>query len=114
LRGFVESWLGKSFKNNEEAERFDIEMLLGKAALLEVIQTHKDDHTYANIDDISPLPKDMPTPALEADPILYAGNHTTGYRQLPEWIQKKISSQLRESPPAPSDPAEISDQDIPF
>jgi len=64
LRKDLESWRGKAF-TAEELEGFDLEMLLSKAALLNVIQQTRDNSTYANVASIMRLPKGMsaPTPS---------------------------------------------------
>ena len=101
LRAFVEAWLGRAFGSDKEAERFDVETLLAKPAILTVSETHRNDRVYANIDDIGPLPPSTPAPIPEMEPILYAGKHTAGFPKLPEWVRAKIIGQLRDSSPKP-------------
>lgn len=71
LRKIVEGVLGESM-SDDEAYDFDIESLVGKATLLNVIhKTSKDGtRTYANIAGTSPLPKGMEAPAMVNEGII--------------------------------------------
>jgi hypothetical protein len=59
LRKMIQSWRGKNF-TDDEAQDFDIAVLLGKPCLVQVIHTIKGDNTYANIAAITGVPKGMP------------------------------------------------------
>ena len=61
LRKDLESWRGRPF-TAQELEGFDVEQVIGIAALLNVIQETKDGKTYANIASIMRLPKSMAAP----------------------------------------------------
>ena len=118
LRKQLEGWRGRKF-SDEEAERFDVASILGKACMLSVIENVKGDKTYSNIQNISALPKGITAPKAENPLLYYASDDTSQFNQLPEWIKKKIDSQL-EKPEVSSDPdawrtnTEITDDDIPF
>ena len=126
LRHLLESWRGRQFTDAEAAE-FDISVVLGRPGMLMVMQTQKEKRTYSNISGIGPLPKgiDPKTIIAEGTPVLYTPENTESYIRLPEWLRKKIDSQIMEEPAhqqsAPEngrgdacDGAEISDDDIPF
>ena len=100
LRHHLESWRGKNF-TDEQAEAFDVSLLLGKSCMLTVMQTQKDGKTYSNIAGIGPLPKGIGIHALipESKPLLYAAPDNLGtYSSLPEWIRKKIDGQIIQKP----------------
>jgi hypothetical protein len=62
LRADLESWYGKQFdtKALDKAGGFDLEKILGKAGLLNIV--HSDDGKYANIKSVNPLPDGMTCP----------------------------------------------------
>ena len=68
LRQDVESWRGRVFET-KEAKAFDVEVLIGVPALLNVVQepSKKDGNIYSNIKAIGPLPKGMTPPMIPAD-----------------------------------------------
>ena len=127
LRHHLESWRGKAF-TDEEAESFDVSAILGKPCMLTVMHTKKGEKTYANITSIGPLPKGIQAKTIipEITPVLYASSDdTASYAALPEWLRKKIDSQIlveakretttSEMPPVGAyDSTEITDDDIPF
>ncbi len=57
---FIESWLGRKFVDQKEADVYDLDDLLGKTALCNVI--HSDDGKWVNIGSIMPVPKGMEEP----------------------------------------------------
>lgn len=63
LRLDLESWYGRRFDDRQLDERggFDLETLIGRPALLNVV--HSEDGQYANIMSVNPLPKGMTCPA---------------------------------------------------
>lgn len=61
LRKDLESWRGRPF-TDEELQGFDLEILLSKAALLNVISETKNGSTYSNVASIMRLPKSMQAP----------------------------------------------------
>lgn len=67
LRGFLESWRGRAF-TDDEAKGFDPKVLLAKGALLNII--HKEG--YANIKGIVKPPKGTEIPKLHNDPVFFS------------------------------------------
>ena len=51
LRPFLESWRGSRF-TSEELERFDLEVLIGVNAVIQLIHVERDGKTYANVNSI--------------------------------------------------------------
>ena len=58
LRKHLDSWRGKKF-SDEDFEKFDMKMLLGKGCMLQVVHNESGDRTYANIETVGSLPKGM-------------------------------------------------------
>lgn len=126
LRHDLESWRGMAF-TDEQAEAFDVSSILGKPCMINVTHTQKGDKTYANVTSVGKLMKGVDAKTLipEITPIYYAEDNTTAYKQLPEWLRKKIDGQIIEKPAPESQDQEpmgnqlddgsfISDEDIPF
>lgn len=119
LRHRLEGWRGRKF-TDDEAEQFDVSAIIGKGCMLTIVENVVGDKVYANIAGIGALPKGVPVPKLENDPLFYASYDTRAYDKLPEWIRKKIDTQLTNKPDRASNPAaydgalEITDDDIPF
>lgn len=119
LRKHLEGWRGKAF-SDEEAGSFDVSALLGKAAMLSVIETDSGGKTYSNIAAIGKLPKGMDAPEAE-NPLLYF-DETSGpddLEALPKWLREKIENQLRPSKPGKNESHAnsgefVDDSDIPF
>lgn len=119
LRQRLEGWRGKKF-SNQEAEAFDISTVLGKAAMLTVQEDTNDGKTYSNIVAVGPIPKGMPAPGAELPLLLYHEGEKNQYERLPEWIRKKIDTQVPE--PEADEPVirhgdedlHITDSDLPF
>lgn len=63
LRKDLESWRGRPF-THEELEGFDLEKLLGVAALLNIIEEKKPNGVFANVASIMRLPKGMEAPTV--------------------------------------------------
>lgn len=127
LRRDLGSWRGKSF-TDEEAEAFDVSAILGKSCMVSITHTAKGEKTYANITGLLKLMKGIDPKTLlpEIPPIYYGPDDTTKYALLPEWLQKKIDTQIivkTATAPAPGDKGpeytdadalQITDDDIPF
>lgn len=101
LRKFIEGMLGTAMKD-DEANLLDVETLLGKACLLNVV--HKVSgagKTYALIQNASPLPKGMDAPA-QVNPNFILGYGETWdvekFKKLSKFIQEKMvkSAQYKE------------------
>ncbi len=94
LRGFLESWRGKSFTDNE-AKAFDVTNLLGVPCLLSI--THKtaaNGNTYANISSVSLLPKGMECPEMinERQELSFDNFKKELFESLPDFIKEKIQT----------------------
>ncbi|WP_202844734.1 phage replication initiation protein, NGO0469 family [Luteimonas saliphila] len=118
LRKHLEGWRGKAF-TDDEAAAFDVSALLGKAAMLSVIESESGGKTYSNIAGIGKMPKGMDPPEAE-NPLLYFDD-SCGSKELealPKWLREKIEGQLRPSKPGGSESHagsdDFRDDDIPF
>lgn len=115
MRGFLESWRGRPF-TDEELQGFDLAKLLNAPALLNIVHEPDGDKVYANIASVMPLPKTMAKPEMHGKVIYYDPDHKDGFDNLPEFLKKKIQAQVQ--PPAPTQAAPIVkpdlDDDIPF
>jgi hypothetical protein len=91
LRPFIDGMTGTKMNDNEWP---DLEALLGKACLLNVVHMEKNGNTYANIQGASPLPKGMKAPALVNEPRSIDINSTPWetIELLPQFIREKMQS----------------------
>lgn len=116
LRGDLENWRGKAF-TEEERKGFDVSKLLGAPCMVNVVHAEKNGKTYANVSGLGKLPKGVTPPVSEIGLLLYDDEHSGNYDKLPEWLQKKIDSQVREETRqlvAAGGFADELDDDIPF
>lgn len=120
LRLDLESWYGKQFSTIEldSAGGFDLEKLLGRPAMINVV--YSEDGKYANIRSVNPLPVGMECPK-QVNPSFSFGINEIGtekFKSLSERMQQFISeSQEAKGPPAKPDthtPPPDFDDDIPF
>ena len=58
LRKHLDSWRGKKF-TDEDFDKFDLKMLLGKGCMVQVVHNEVGDRTYVNVETIGSLPKGM-------------------------------------------------------
>ncbi len=127
LRALLESWRGKKFTEDELAT-FDIEKLVGKPCMVNVVHTEKNGKTYANIAGISPVPKGMQVPD-QINPskvLLYDKWDQDVFDSLPDFLKEKIKSSdqyqnmMGQQTDLPAHPArdvdgeEVNIDDIPF
>lgn len=140
MREHLESWYGKKFDNAEleAAGGFDVEKLLGRPALLNIV--HSDDGKYANVKSINPLMRGQQIAPQHYPSRLFSLEEPS--HEVWQTLSKKTREFIAESeevksgkavlpmfeaasnlqPPAPAQPApaEISgsfsatDDDIPF
>ncbi len=96
MRGDLENWRGRAF-TEDERKGFDVSKLLGAPCMLNVIQEVKGPKTYANVKGLGSLPKGLEKPASEIGLLLYDDEHDGNYDKLPEWLQKKINEQIKET-----------------
>ena len=114
LRKFLEGWRGKKF-SDDEASKFDVSSVLGKACLLNVTETERGGETYSNASNASPLLKGMEVPKPENPLVYYAEDNRSQFDQLPKRIKEKIEGQLTaEQTSVPHEANHDLDDDIPF
>ena len=114
LRKHLEGWRGLAF-NDADAAAFDISKLLGKACMLNVIESEHNGRTYSNIQNIGKLPKSVGAPKAENDLLYYADDDTSQFDQLPKWLREKIESQIVPAKPTATEShASFHDDEIPF
>lgn len=103
LRKLLEGWRGEKF-TDEAAEAFDVSKLIGKACMISVIESESGGKTYTNVQSVSKLPKGLPPPQLEGEPLVYWNTRSTEdgfvFRKLPQWLQQKIEGQIESQPSA--------------
>ncbi len=92
LRQDLESWRGRKFKSDEDAESFDIGSMLGQSCLLNIVHSYSGGKVYANIDGITSLIKGQKPVEPEGTLISYS-IETDGLdipEATPKWIREKI------------------------
>lgn len=115
LRPLLESWRGRGF-TADELKGFDITKLLGVPCQISVTHnTGQNGKVYANINSAMPIPKGVPAPVLEGQPVLFEGaSDMDVFESLPKWLKEKIEEgdllSAPQSAPAIPDPSD----DIPF
>lgn len=116
LRKQLEGWRGRKF-TDDEANTFDVSSILNKGCMLNVVENVKGDKVYSNIASIGQLPKGIPAPNLENEPLYFSQESLDTFDKLPEWLKEKINKQIYNKPqPSTYHYAnpEINDDDIPF
>jgi hypothetical protein len=104
LRKDLQSWRGKVF-SNEELEGFDLQNILGKNCMIQIIHNSKDGKTYANIGTIIPLIKSL-TPKQPENPIQYFSmdDHSAIPDFTPKWIKELIMVSKEYAEPKEDEP----------
>lgn len=71
LRADLESWYGQHFDDKalDDAGGFDLEKLIGRPALINVL--HSQDGKYANVASVMPVPKGMDCPPAASPEIVF-------------------------------------------
>lgn len=93
LRKIVEGMSGKL--DDKEADEFDLQTLLGKACMLNVVHTTgKNGKTYANVASAAPLPKaikEVPDQFNNSIWLDYGeGWNEEVYNSLPQWVRNEM------------------------
>lgn len=86
------SWRGREF-TTQELEGFDLENILGKPCLLNVVHdTNEQQRTRAKVAGVTKLPKGTEVPEQLNPSVVYHIEDKAGgaFDNLPEWIQGKI------------------------
>ena len=129
LRAVLESWRGRAF-TPEELKGFEIRNLVGAGCMLSIVHKPKADGSgvRAEVASVMALPKGMPIPHMEVDPLIYEcedeqGNFVEPHSSLPPWVVEIIteSEEFRRAhgqPPADAGPQAaqpaVEDLDVPF
>jgi hypothetical protein len=64
LRKDLESWRGRAF-SEDELNGFDVESVIGKGCMLNVVHEARDGKTYDNVATVMRLPRGMGAPSIE-------------------------------------------------
>lgn len=95
LRKAIESWLGRKLTEKEEQEGYNLEQLLGKECIINVVHNEVNDKVYANVDSISPLMKGMICPAQITESTFFSlekGEYNDlTFDSFGEWLQAIIA-----------------------
>jgi hypothetical protein len=92
LRKAVQSWRGKPFANDGEAELFDIRKLLGQTCMLQVV--HSPDGKYANVSNVMAPPRGTAKLTPEGVAVYYGPDDDKQYDALPKFLRDKVDTQL--------------------
>lgn len=119
LRKLIETWFGKAFPTEDVAKEFDLQALLGRVALINVVHVERQGKVYANISAVMGLTAGMEKPVLAGQPLFYSedlpqADRSRAYAALPEWLRKKVDEQLRPGTPQGASTTDVADDDIPF
>jgi hypothetical protein len=126
LRRDLAAWRGRDF-TAEELAGFDLQNIVGKSCLINVIHRDYNGKTYANIQNIMALPRGMAKGQLTEEPQIFDLDKAPleAVDKLPGWIaeiikksetyQERLAAEVAEVPGKPAF-AEISDEDgeLPF
>lgn len=97
----VKSWTGK-----ELTPDFDIESLLGKPGMVNIVHKEHKGETYANIEGVMPVPKGFTVPKKGHNPCVYWGienGEDAFFETLPDFLKKKINACLEWNTEKPDD-----------
>lgn len=100
LRKDLESWRGRQF-NPDELQGFDLEQLIDKGCMVNVVHKQREDSTFANVSAIMKLPKGSVSPKPDSNYIRVC------MRPLAE-------APMGEPPPMEGSDIGITDDDVPF
>lgn len=96
LRPLIESWRGKAFASDEEANQFDVSKVLGRACQLNVLHqvSSANGKTYANIGAVMGPTKgqsaNAKTPLTTFSVTQLTHPDDLKVAELPEWLEKKV------------------------
>lgn len=113
LRKILEAWRGKAF-TREELDGFDISNIVGGDCQVTVTHNITPNKTFANVVSVAGWPKGLAHRQPE-NPLVLHDDDANAYDQLPEWLQRKIDTQLQTHEQVERDGLdEILDDDIAF
>lgn len=121
LRKFLEGWRGKGF-TDDEAEAFDITVLIGKACMVSIIhKTSKNGKVYADISSVTTIPKGLVVPPQinESFEFSFEDFDESKLEKLPDWLKEKVTTSQEyynlKNPSSVEAPASTPvDDDLPF
>lgn len=123
LRNDLQSWRGKVFSESELAG-FDLENLVGKGCMLNIIHNAVGDKTYANIASISTLPRGMKPPTPKGELLVFSCDAPDMkiLEKLSEKMGDKITTGMaklkvgttHDRPIPPVDTSSLDDDLVPF
>lgn len=125
------SWRGKPLTKEEKETFLDLQMMLGRCAMLSITVEERDSGTYNQIGGIMGLPDGVPQPTTESELIYFDMDEWDDkvLEALPDWIRERImrSSEYQEKhaptdavdfPGEPSDAAQSeqaeAEEEVPF
>lgn len=117
LRGFIESWNGKSYTDDEFMD-FDLFDQVGKPCQLNVVLNETKE--YANVDNLMPIPRGFPAPITATELVRWDMEAWSDevFAKIPEWIQEKIKKSTQyQKDHAPTDTVEVKSEpskEVPF
>jgi hypothetical protein len=93
MRKWLEAWRGKTFTQGE-SEGFDITKLVGAPCMLNVIHVTKGEKTYANISNVSSMPKGLVCPPQITPSFVFSVLEfdQAKFDVLPDFIKDKIKT----------------------
>lgn len=123
LCNFIESWIGRRFASQDEADQFDLSTLIGRTAFCNVI--HSDDGKWVNIQSIMPVPEGVQAPLIKGKTILIDQDNLdqNEIAKLSDKVKEKVLS-AKEQATSSTDPmhqamsenpgAGMKEDDVPF
>lgn len=124
LRAVLESWRGRKFTPTELAG-FDLQNILGKPCMINIVHTEKDGKTYANIASVMQVPGGMVVPPQINDSVFFSleAFDANVFNSLPDRVQETIKASPEYMDAAKGKSAQVEtsdggietmDDDIPF
>lgn len=93
LRELVQSWIGRTL-SDDEARKFDLTSLVGKAATLNVVHNKSNNgKTYANVAAFAPLPRGVQPIGASGELLVYHHGNKKAWDKLPAFVQELIRKQ---------------------
>lgn len=116
LRKHLESWRGAAL-TDQELQGFEVANVVGKPCQLTIVHVkNSQDQINAKIEGVSGLAKGMTCPEQVHPSIRYEieDGENNVFKELPEWIQKKIINCLERQEVSKAVPAAATEDNIPF
>lgn len=121
LRAVLESWRGRKF-TPAELNGFDLQNILGKPCMVNIVHTEKGDKTYANIASVMQIPGGMVAPAQVNASLFFSleAFDEAVFQTLPARTQEAIKTSpeyahaMSSTFHEPNRAVEMEEDDIPF